>query len=68
MRRKGIRKGLVRRMEEVLRETRSRADGEIGEDFWTARRVRQECPLSLLLFNILIADLEKVVGKVKWES
>lgn len=39
---------------------------KIGEEFWTARGVRQECPLSLLLFSILIADLEEEMRKVKW--
>lgn len=50
---------------EVLRETkcRVRAGGEVGESFWTARGVRQGCPL---LFNILIADIEEKMGKVKW--
>jgi len=28
--------------------------------------VRQECPLSPILFNILIADLEEKIRKVKW--
>lgn len=39
MRRRGVRKGLVERMGEILRETRSRVrvGGEMGENFWTAR-------------------------------
>lgn len=52
----------------MLRKTKSRirAGRKIGEKFWTARGVRQECPLSPLLFNVLIADMEEVMGKVKW--
>ena len=68
MRERGIRKGLVSRVERILKETRSRVKvgGEVGESFWTARGVRQGCPLSPLLFNILIADIEEEMGKVKW--
>lgn len=35
MRKKGIREGLIKRVEEVVRETKSRENGE--RDFWTAR-------------------------------
>lgn len=38
---------------------------ELGENFWTARRVRQDCPLSPVLFNILMADVEEEMGKVR---
>lgn len=39
MRGRGVRKGLVERVGEILRETRSRVrvGEEMGENFWTAR-------------------------------
>lgn len=65
MRRKGIRKGLVRRIERV------KAERKIREGFWTARGMRQKYSLSPLLFNILMADvimadIKEEMGKVKW--
>jgi len=71
MRERGIRKGLVERVEEVLRETKSRVriERELGGGFWTGRGLRQRgCPMNPLLFNILIADIEEEMEKVKWEG
>lgn len=56
MKEKGIRESLIMRIENVLREMRSTVGGEVGDSFWTAMKVRQECPLS---FNIVLADLER---------
>lgn len=52
-------------MKEVMRETRNRVrvGNREGEIFWTARGVRQECPLSLVLFNILLADMEEELAR-----
>lgn len=70
MRKNGIREGLVKRTEEMIRETKSRVrEGEkIGEEFWTARGVRQGYPLSPLLFSILIGDWEEEMKRIKWEG
>lgn len=64
---RGVRGGLIRRIEKVIRETkcRTRAAEEVREEFWMARGVRQGCPLSPTLFNLLIADMEEEMGKVK---
>lgn len=37
----GVREGLVRRVEEIYKETKSRVkvEGETGENFWTASPV-----------------------------
>jgi len=68
MRERGVREGIVRRVEQILRETKSRVKvgRKVGECFWTARGVRQGCPLSPMLFNILLADVEERMGEVKW--
>lgn len=65
-----LRKGCqgIERMAKLLRKTRSkvRVEGETGESFWIARGVRQGCRLSPVLFNLLVADMEKEMRKIKW--
>lgn len=58
MRERGIREELVRRCEDMLKETRNkvRIGEERSEQFWTRRGVKQGCPLSSSLFNLLMAD------------
>lgn len=65
---RGIREGLIERVEEIMRETRSRVrlGGGVGERFLAGRGVKQGCPLSPLLFNVLLADMKEEMGKVKW--
>lgn len=69
LRKRGIKGSLVRRTEEMVRETKSRVriGEETGENFWMVRGMRQGCPLSPLLLSILTADL-KEMKKVKWEG
>lgn len=68
MRERGLREELRERVGELLKKTRSRVrvGGVTRGSFWTARGVKQGYPLSLLLFSILIADLEEEMGKIKW--
>lgn len=66
MRERGVREGLV--IEEVMRETRNRirVGEQWGEEFWLGRGLRQGCPLSLILFNILLADMEEDTARGRW--
>lgn len=65
MKRKGINRQLVRRLEEIYEETINTVliDGTFTKEFWTNAGVRQGCPLSPTLFAIYIADLEEVLRK-----
>lgn len=36
---------------------------KVEKKFWTEKGVRQECPLNPMLFNLLIADIQREFGK-----
>jgi len=62
---RGVSARLRRRIMEIYEDTRSvvRIGGRVGKRFWTGKGVRQGCPLSPLLFNLLVVDIEKELGK-----
>lgn len=62
----GVSEELLERLKEVYENTanRVRVGGKMGRGmFWTARRVRQRCPLSAKLFTLLVADSDKRMEK-----
>jgi len=52
----------------VKTRSRVRVGNELGREFWTAREIRQGCPASPVLFNILMVDLEEEMNKIKWRG
>ena len=70
MKKKGIRESLRLKIAEIFRETKSRVRvvDQVGESFWLARVIRQGCPLSALLFIILISDMEEEMRKKGWQA
>ncbi|KAL6433514.1 hypothetical protein ACFW04_006544 [Cataglyphis niger] len=70
MRERGVREGLIRRSEDIMREIRNsvRRGKDLGTEFWTGRGVRQGCPLNPHLFNLITADIEEVMSRGGWGS
>lgn len=67
IRERGVKEGLVKRCEVVLREMKDKTGEEKeGEEFWTVRGVRQRYALSPCLFSLIIADVEKEIRKGSW--
>lgn len=65
MERRGLSKTLRERIRKIYVETenRVRVGMECGDSFWTARGVRQGCPLSAKLFILYMVDLEEVLRR-----
>ena len=63
MRRKGMTEHLIRRMERIYEETEVTVRTQQGctISFKTTKGVRQGCVLSPLLFNLYIADIDKIM-------
>lgn len=65
IRRRGIKEGILRKEMELLSKAKSRVRvrGETGGR--TVRGVRQDCPLNPLLFNLLPADVQEEMRRVR---
>ncbi|KMQ82105.1 rna-directed dna polymerase from mobile element jockey-like protein [Lasius niger] len=65
MEKRGVRRGLTEKVKEIYESTKCavRSQGRRSEWFLTGKGVRQGCPLSPLLFSILIADVEEEMKK-----
>ena len=65
MKERGIKEELIERVKEIYKETISRVKvrEKKGENIWLVRGVRQGCPMSPILFNILISDLKERLKK-----
>lgn len=64
MKRRGIRRGLIKRTKEFYESTTNvvKVNGVQSGGFWTEKGVRQGCPLSLV-FTLLTADVEDEMKK-----
>jgi len=65
MEERDIRRGLIERVKEIYEQTKNavRVHGNTTNWFGTRKRVRQGCPLSSLLFALVIADVEEEMKK-----
>lgn len=65
MRKYRIDEKLIKTIENMYQETvcKIKLKDKSTEQFWTRKELRQGCPLSPLLFLILIADVEEFIKK-----
>jgi len=65
MEEKGIRRGLIERVKKIYEQTKNavKVHGNTTNWFGTRKGVRQRCPLSPLLFAVVIADVEEGMKK-----
>lgn len=68
MRERGVREGLVDRVEEILRETKCRIKigSAMGERFLDGKRSEARVSTQPYLFNLIIADIEEYMERRKW--
>jgi len=60
-----VKENLRWRIMETYKETRNiiRIGDKKSQEFWTVRGLKQRCPLSPMLFNIYVLDLEEEMEK-----